>query len=96
MAVGGLFGVPASAGRVPPEGGTPSGSEMRLCLRRFQSPGIATPVSNHYNIYPFDMLYDFIATRMAFSACFDHSRVKSTQVTVHELFTRKTELSKSS
>jgi len=117
MAVGGLFGVPTSAGPVPPEGGTPNGdppcsilhprshippkggtpnghppssilhprspiapeggtpngSEMRPCLRRFQSQGIATPVSNHYNIHQFSMLYDFIAARMAFSGCFDHS-----------------------
>jgi hypothetical protein len=37
------------------------------------------------------MLYDSIAPIMPFSACLDHFSARSTQVTIHELFTRKKE-----
>ena len=58
---------------------------------RFNGAGTPRPAFNHSILHQLSMLYDSIAASMPFSACFDHFSVKSTQVTVHELFTRKTE-----
>ena len=46
------------------------------------------PTFNHSILYQFSMLYDSVAPIMPFSANSDQFSAKSTQVIVHELFTR--------